>query len=114
MPPSVLDAIDEVQGFRLEGLSVVETGCPHITRSITHQHLVNSFWTGSHSYAFVVNLELVTRFKVVIQDHLFAPADQRVAHFNWRQPVDVNVSNLSIRKKQSDVSDILGLARHVT
>ena len=45
--------------------------------------------------ALVINLYFLTGFHVVVQDHLFAAADDYAADFDRRQPVVVKVRNKS-------------------
>src|SRR5437763_1781420 len=73
---------------------------PHVTGSITHQHLiplvavaVTVLTVSVDGNALVVDLDLLARLQVVVDDHLSTAADERPTNLDGRQPVDVQVSD---------------------
>ena len=62
---------------------------------------------------FVVKLDLLACLKVVIDNHLPVPTDQRAADFDRGQPVDVDVCDAVVSEEQRKEGSILGLPRNV-
>ena len=63
--------------------------------------------------ALVVDLDLFARLEIVVDDHLLAAADQRAAHLDRRQPVDVDVGDQVALEVQRQIGDVLRLAGDV-
>ena len=61
--------------------------------------------------AAVVDLDLLARLQVVVDDHLAAAADQRAPHLDRREPVDVDVRDQAVVEEAGQVRDVLRPAR---
>jgi hypothetical protein len=66
-----------------------------------------------HGDALVVDLDLLARLQVVVDDHLAAAADQGAADLDRRQPVDVEVGDQAVFEEEGEEGDVGGLALDV-
>src|SRR5579883_796100 len=111
----VLDGIGKVLRFDAQSFGDVELRAEHIARAVGDQLFVNRLGaTVAHRDAFVVKLDLFARLQIVVDDHLSAAADQRLANFDRREPVDVEVGDQRAVVKGGYVGDVFGGALHMT
>ena len=61
----------------------------------------------------VVDLDLLARLEIVIDDHLAAAADQRSPDLHRRQPIDVDMGDQIALEEDVEIGDVFGLAHHM-
>jgi len=61
---------------------------------------------------FVVDLDLLALFQIVVHNHLAAGSNHRAPQLNRSEPVGVDMRNLAALKEQSQISDILRTSRY--
>ena len=87
---AVLDAIQEISGFELKRLQFLHLRRPHIAASITDQKLVNPEFC-LYISAFVIHPYFFSRIQIIPYQHLLLTPNERRAHLNRREPIDVDV-----------------------
>ena len=110
---AVLDAIDEMLALDAQRLGARELRRPHVAGPVADAHLVDLLRVVGEADALVVDLDLLARLEVVVDDHLLAAADQDLAHLHRRQPAHVDVRDRARVIEQRDVRQVLGRAREV-
>ena len=80
-------------GLDLKCLRHIELRRPHIPGAVADALLVGVLLSAVHGDPLVVDLDLLARLKVVVDDHLPAPSDQGPADLDRSQPVHVQVGD---------------------
>ena len=100
-----------------ERLAHVQLRRPHVAGAVADAHLVDLLAVllriAVERDALVVDLDLLARLEVVVDDHAFAAADQRPPHLHRREPVHVDVRDQVVLELQVQVGDVLRLALDV-
>ena len=111
-PLSAFHAFREVPGFGQQGFGGGQLGRPHVAGAIADHHLVDAFRL-VHGDAFVVDLDLLARFQIVVHDHLAVAADERPSDLDGREPIDVEMGDHAVREIARQEGHVFGLAGHV-
>src|SRR5579859_7548526 len=93
-------------GLHPQRFSQGNLGSPHVPGPVTDHRLVNPLAPASDSYPLVVDLDLLARLEVVVNDHLPVTADESATHLDWRQPVDMVVSDEAAFEKAGEVRHV--------
>ena len=104
----LLNAINKMFDRHAQRFSLFQLGRPHVTRTVANTHFVYLLRVVGEADAFVVDLDLLARLKIVVGNHLVAPTKQNLANLHWRKPTDVYVGNRSTVVKHGDVGKVLG------
>jgi len=94
-------------------LGQIDSRRPHITCSITNQHLVHVVRAAVDRDTAVVDLHLLIGLQIVEHHHTAAAAKERSTHLDRRQPVHVYMSDQGAVEEHRHIRDVLGLAWQV-
>src|SRR6267143_1951488 len=68
--PVLANAFEEMLRLHPKALRQAELRCPHVPGPVSDERLVHALWTAVERDAFVIDLDLLARFQVVVDDHL--------------------------------------------
>ena len=115
--PALLDARDELLQLDAERLGDLQLGRPHVPGTVADEHLILRLAVlrrrAVHRDALVVDLDLLARLQIVVDDHLAASADQCPPHLDRRQPVHVDMRDQVGGEEHGQIGDVLRLAGEV-
>src|ERR1041385_4193549 len=102
---STKNAFDEILCFHCQSLYLFHTRRPQIACPVADTQIVPGGAIGAVD-ALIVNFDLFIRFKVIPYEHLLLSTDQGGPHFDWREPVQIQVSDHLIREIHCDEGHI--------
>src|SRR5215475_14369632 len=100
---TVFEAVDEVLRLDAQRLGQVELRRPHVARPVADTHLLDLLWVVRETDPFVVHLDLLARFEVIVDDHLLAAADEDLADLDRRKPAYVGMRDWTRGIEKRDV-----------
>src|SRR6266853_96398 len=99
--PVVHDAVKEVVEFDLERFRLLHLWCPHITRAVADQQVIQTL-AAPDFHTLVIDLDLLVGLQIVPDEHLVLAADERGPDLHGRQPVHVDVGDDVAREIDRD------------
>ncbi len=115
--PPFANGIQKFSDHVAQGFGGIELGRPHVAGAITHQSLVISFAIGADTIrgdAFVIDAHFLSRFDVIVKDHLAAAGDHGAANLDRGQPVKMKMRDKVAGKVQHQISDVFNSRLDVT
>src|ERR1700730_16745474 len=94
-------------GHEPQSLAGIQVWCEHVTISVACEHPFPALRVMDHGDSLVVNLDLLGRFHVVVENHLPAAPNERSANLHGSQPVEVEVGDHTAFEMGGNIGNVL-------